>query len=312
MEQEKRKLSIQTVSIVGLGALGVMYARFFSERLPQGKLRVVADRPRIKKYQREGVYCNGQPCDFHYVASDLNVEPADLVLFCVKFGALPQAIEDARKQIGSNTIILSALNGISSEEIIGEAYGMDKLLYCVAQGMDAAKDGNRLQYHNMGKLCFGEKDNTHWSDKVKTVADFFDRCGFAYEVPLDMEKRMWGKFMLNVGVNQTCAVFATTFGGVLAQGEPRETMINAMKEVLLLSQKAGVLLTESDIAYWIQILDGLNPLGKPSMLQDIEAKRKTEVELFSGTVIALGKKHRVPTPVNEFLYQKIQELEKAF
>ncbi|TGE34673.1 2-dehydropantoate 2-reductase [Desulfosporosinus sp. Sb-LF] len=305
-------MKIRTVSIVGLGALGTIFAKHFSDKLSIHDVRVIANQSRKQKYEMNGIYCNGGRYDFNYVLPESEQEPTDLLIFCVKFNQLPQAIEDARHQVGEHTIILSALNGISSEEIIGKAFGMEKMLYCVAQGMDAVKIGNELNYENMGMLCFGEKDNTVWSDKVTTVAELFDTLDFPYEVPNEMDKRMWGKFMLNTGVNQTVAVFSTNYGGIQVAGEPRNVMIAAMREVIVLSRNVGINLGESDLTYWLEVLAKLNPLGMPSMRQDMQANRKTEVGLFSGTAITLGKQYGVSTPINEWLYHKIQEMEKDF
>lgn len=302
-------MEIKTVSIVGLGALGTMYAKHFSDKSSKNDVRVIANQNRIRKYEKNGIYCNGRRCDFNYALPENELKPADLLIFCVKFNQLQQAIADAKHQVGEHTIILSALNGISSEEIIGKTFGMERMLYCVAQGMDAVKDENKVDYKNMGMLCFGEKDNTVWSDKVTAVADFFDSIDLPYEVPKDMDHRMWGKFMLNTGVNQTVAVFSTNYGGIQVDGEPRKVMIAAMREVIALSQKVGINLGEPDLEYWLDVLAQLNPLGMPSMRQDMVASRKTEVGLFSGTAIALGKQYQVPTPINEWLYQKVQEVE---
>ncbi|MDP4159670.1 MAG: ketopantoate reductase family protein [Bacillota bacterium] len=305
-------MTIRTVAILGLGALGTMLATYFSNRLPNDNLRVIANQSRIINYKQNGIYCNEARYNFNYVLPENKQKPVDLLIFCVKFNQLQQAIEDARQQVGEDTIILSALNGISSEEIIGKTFGMEKMLYCVAQGMDAVKIGNKLDYKNLGMLCFGEKENSGWSEKVTAVAEFFDTLDFPYEVPNDMEHKMWGKFMLNTGVNQTVAVFSTNYGGIQVEGEPRNVMIAAMREVISLSQAVGINLGESDLMYWLEVLTKLNPLGMPSMRQDMAAGRKTEVGLFSGTTIALGKQYHVPTPVNEWLYYKVHEMEKEF
>jgi 2-dehydropantoate 2-reductase len=305
-------MEIKTVSVIGLGALGTMFGKYLTERLSRERVRIIASRERMEKYMKDGIYCNGESCNFNYVLSESKEGPADLLIFCVKFNQLQQAIEDAKNQVGENTIILSALNGISSEEIIGEVFGMDKVLYCVAQGMDAVKLGNKLSYRNMGMLCFGDRKNTVWSDKVASVAKLFDSIGFPYEVPEDMDHRMWGKFMLNTGVNQTVAMFSTNYGGIQVEGGPRNAMISAMREVISISQKAGINLDESDLKYWMDILSTLNPTGMPSMRQDMAAGRKTEVGLFSGTVIKLGRQYNVPTPTNDWLYKKISDMEKDF
>jgi 2-dehydropantoate 2-reductase len=79
--------------------------------------------------------------------------------------------------------------------------------------------------------------------------------------------------------------------------------------VIALAEKAGIGLTEKDLDEWGRILTRLSPTGKTSMLQDVEAGRKTEVEIFAGKVVALGKDYRVPTPVNETLLRIIKVVE---
>ncbi|WP_067841874.1 ketopantoate reductase family protein [Amphibacillus sediminis] len=305
-------MQIKKIAIIGLGALGVMYAEHLSARLPEGSVRIIADQERITRYQQQGIYSNGKKCTFTYVTPDQQMEPADLVLITVKYNALSEALQSISHQVGADTIILSALNGISSEEEIAKVYGEDKVLYCVAQGMDAVKKGNALTFANKGVLCFGEAKMTEPSEKVQAVAQFFDQVEFPYEIDFNMRKRQWGKFMLNVGVNQTVAVYQTNYAGVQADGQARETMIAAMREVIALSQFTDTPLDQADLVYWLDILATLHPEGMPSMRQDFEAKRYSEVELFSGTVIKLGKRYGVATPVNQKLYQQIAEIEKQY
>lgn len=305
-------MEIKKVSFIGLGALGILFGHHFSKRMPKEDLRIIADKDRIKKYETEGVYCNGERCNFNYVTPEEAGEPADLLIFTVKFNGLEDAIKSVKNHVGENTIIMSALNGITSEAVIGETYGMDKILYCVAQGMDAVKVGNKLTYENMGMLCFGDWEPGIVSEKVKAVAAFFEKTKLPHEVVTDMQQRLWGKFMLNVGVNQTVAVYKSNYGEVQKAGPAREMMIAAMREVTALAEKEGVTLTEDDITYWLNILSKLSPEGKPSMAQDVEAKRFSEVGLFAGTVLELGKKHGIPTPVNQQLYDRITDIESHY
>lgn len=305
-------MKIEKVSIIGLGALGVLYANHFLKKLKKDDLRIIADKKRIDKYKQEGIYCNGEYCDFNYVHSEEKGEPADLVIFSVKFGGLDEAISMMKNQIGKDTIILSILNGITSEEIIAKAYGDENIVHCVAQGMDASKLGNKLTYTSKGILCFGELNSNDSGENVKAVADFFTQVHLPYEIDNNMHRRLWGKFMLNVGVNQTVAVYETNYDGVQKEGEARQTMIAAMKEVIELSKKIDINIEEKDIEYWLAILDTLNPEGMPSMRQDMLAKRYSEVDIFSGTVIEMGKRHHVRTPVNEMLYKRIKEMEAEF
>jgi 2-dehydropantoate 2-reductase len=311
MDKEK-DYEIKTVAVIGLGALGILFGNHLSKRMPYKNLRIIADHKRISRYQHDKLYCNGEPCDFNYLTPEEPCEPADLILFTVKYQGLKQAIQDVRNQVGEKTIILSALNGITSEEMIGETYGMEKLLYCVAQGMDAVKEANRLTYEHMGMLVFGDKEKNKKSAKVQAVKNFFQKMEVPHTIDLDMEKRLWGKFMLNVGVNQTVAVIEGNYGDIQKEGPARQRMITAMREVITLSESAGTNLTEEDLTYWLGVLDTLSPSGKPSMRQDLEARRYSEVELFAGTVINLGKKYGVETPVNQELYDTITRIESSY
>jgi 2-dehydropantoate 2-reductase len=305
-------MEIKKVSIIGLGALGILFGSHLAKSMPKEDVRIIADRKRIDKYKKENVYCNGEPCDFHFVAPEEPCEPADLLMFTVKYEGLHDAIQAVQRHVGKDTIILSALNGITSEGIIGQVYGMDKILYSVAQGMDAVKVGNKLTYDHLGMLCYGDQKPGMISDNVNTVAAFFDKIDFPYEIDTNMNKRLWGKFMLNVGVNQTVAVFKSNYGEVQRDGEARETMIAAMREVITLSEYEGVNLTEADLNYWLSVLATLSPEGKPSMAQDLEARRYSEVALFAGAVLEMGEQARVPTPVNKVLYDTIKSIEETY
>ncbi|MFS0781245.1 ketopantoate reductase family protein [Bacillus sp. 1P06AnD] len=305
-------MAIKKVSIIGLGALGILFGQHLSKRMDKEDVRIIADRKRIERYERDKVYCNGEECFFRYVLPEEKCEPADLLIFAVKDNGLDDAIRAVKNHVGEHTAILSLLNGISSEERIGAAFGFDKVLYSVAQGMDAVKVGNRLTYDHMGMICFGDKNPAEASQKAKDVAAFFEEKFLPHEWDRDMYRRQWGKFMLNVGVNQTAAVYKSNYGEVQREGIARDTMIAAMREVMALSEKEGVYLTEEDLEYWLYVLSTLSPNGKPSMAQDVEAERFSEVALFAGTVVEIGRKHELPTPVNEELLEKIRGMESEY
>jgi 2-dehydropantoate 2-reductase len=305
-------MEIKKVSIIGLGALGILFGHHLSKKISTVDLRIIADQDRIKRYENEGVFCNGERCNFNYVTPDELCEPADLIIFTVKYDSLRDAIQAVKSHVGEHTIILSALNGITSEAVIGQTYGLDKIVYCVAQGMDAVKVGNQLNYDHMGILCFGDREPGIISEKVKSVAAFFEKTEVPFEIDANMVKRQWGKFMLNVGVNQTVSVYESNYGEIQREGQARDMMIAAMREVIALSEKEGIYLTEADLDYWLSVLATLSREGKPSMAQDVEARRYSEVELFAGTVLELANKYGVATPVNKELYDRIKFIESRY
>jgi len=304
-------MEIKTVAIVGLGALGILYGHQLSQALPAGALKIVADQQRIDRYKEGGVYCNGEPCAFDYVTPE-QAEPADLVLVAVKQPGLIAAMDTMAGAVGENTVILSLLNGIASEPMLAERFGADKVLACVAQGMDAVREGQSVRFTQKGWLVFGDMQPGPPSRKAQSVAAFFDAAGVPYILADDMPRRLWNKFMLNAGVNQVLAAYGGGYSALQKPGPLRDMTIAAMREVMAIAKKEGIRLDDQDIEDWMRLIATLSPEGKPSMQQDVEARRQSEVELFAGTVIALGKKHGVPTPVNESLHKRILEIERDY
>lgn len=298
-------MKINRIDIVGLGALGVMYADFFTRKLGKEHVRVLADEERITRYQKEQLTFNGEICDFQYCDAAKEKRPAQLLLYAVKYGALETAMEETAHLVGEDTILIAVLNGIRSEDDLGRRFGMEKVVHCIAQKMDAMKEGNTAVCKNKGELALGVLDGGK-EENLAAVKAFFDETGFAYSCPQDMRHAMWAKLLCNVGVNQTLALYGGTYRDVQKEGEAREMMKAAMRETILVANAEGVDLTEKDLHEWVGIIDGLNPDGEPSMRQDSKAGRKTEVVLFAGTICELGKKHCIATPVNDIFMEKIR------
>ena len=298
-------MSLKSIDIVGLGALGVMYADFFTKTLGKENVRVLADRERIERYKNEKITFNGEVCDFQYCDVAKESRSSELMLFAVKYGALETAMEESAHLIGENTILLSVLNGIRSEEDLGRKFGREKVVHCIAQKMAAMKEGNAAFCSNKGELAIGVLDGGR-EENLAAVKELFDRTGFAYSCPEDMRHALWGKLLCNVGVNQTVSLFEGTYRTVQMEGEAREMMKAAMRETILVANAEGIDLSEKDLAQWVAVIDGLNPDGEPSMRQDSKAGRKTEVVLFAGTICELGKKHGIATPVNDEFLEKIK------
>jgi 2-dehydropantoate 2-reductase len=298
--------SIQNIAVIGAGALGAIYGSLMHQTDP-GSVCFIAGDGRRDGLQREGVVVNGERFLIP-VQSPEEPSPADLVIVAVKHYQLDQAVEDMRRAVGPGTAILSVMNGIDSEERIGAVFGMEKVLYGLALGIDAVRVDNAISYSNLGRILFGEKINAVLSDRVRRIGMLFDRAGIVHVTPPDMIRGLWFKYMINVGVNQVSAVLGADYGTLRSSARARDLMGAAMREVISLAKAVQVDLSEQDIGEWYRILDCLDPAGKTSMLQDVEARRATEVEMLAGTVIELGRRHGILTPVNRMLYEALKRI----
>lgn len=298
------------VSLIGLGALGILHARDLHNRPDLCTLACIADAQRQKRYAREGIFCNNERLDLPLVTpQEQPAHKADLVMVCVKATGLEQAIRDIANHVGEGTIIISLLNGVTSEEMLREAYPMARVVHCIAQGMDALRVDQKLTCAQHGKLVIGT-DREELADTVQDLAAFFAEVGIPHMVDRDILHRLYAKWMFNCGINQTITVFEGTYGTLQHEGRPREVFKDAMREAAAVANAQGIALNQKDFDEYVALADALSPESMPSMRQDALAHRPTEVELFSGTLLAKAKKFGISAPVNAWLYEKITALEK--
>lgn len=302
-------VNIKNVAIVGIGALGMMYGEHI---LASGKadLSFIIDENRLLKHKDAVYTVNGVAQNFKFLCPK-NATVMDLIIVATKFTGLDDAIEEIAPFVGENTIIFSVLNGITSEEKLIERFGKKNILHCVVLGMDAVRNGNKLVYQHKGIVKIGAVDELN-NKALDELCTFFDSISLPYSKEADILHALWAKLLLNVGINQTCMIYETNYGGAFDNDEARKNMYAAMHEVIDVAQAEGVNLTEEDLNASVKVLQGLAYEGMPSMRQDALARRKSEVDLFAGTIIALGKKHGIPTPVNDIYYKKIKEIEKSY
>ena len=300
---------IKNVAVLGAGAVGAFYASKFFEGSELSTV-LVAREPRYDRLKAQGLVINGKHYSIPVVHPDEATPPADLIIVALKNHTLPEAVHDLKNLVGDQTTLISVMNGLDSEEYLGSVYGMDKLLYAIAVAIDALREGNSVTYTNPGKVFFGEADNSHPSERVRRVQAAFEQAGVVSETPTDMIRMLWWKFMVNVGINQASAAMRAPYGVFQSSPDAQALMETLMREVLVLAQRVGVNLGEQDLDEWYAVLKTLSPKGKTSMLQDIEAGRKTEVEIFAGKVVQLGQSYGIPTPANQIMLSIVHVLEQ--
>jgi len=302
---------IVSVVVVGAGAIGASIAVRLMEA---GKQVVIsANGERKARYLKQGFVVNGRQY-FLPVKDKYEADPADLVIIAVKNYSLEEAIEEMRPYVSVNTIILSLLNGIDAVPRLRREFGEDSVPYAMILGIDALREENRVQYLAKGRIfCGFEKEKVEKNAPTLAVLEeFFGTSDIAFVVPEDIVKEIWFKFMINVGLNQWSALIRAPYR--LFQDSPhgQELLSKTMIEVISLSKRYGGNLEETDIDRAIAVLKTLAPQGKTSMLQDVEARRQTEVDAFAGAMKRLAKAADLDVPINAILYDAIRAIEDSF
>lgn len=293
-----------------MGALGMLYGSIITKALGNDAVTYVLDDERFEKYQSRTFTCNGEAFHPNFVRSS-EAKPFDLVIVSVKYSGLESALDTMKNCIGDDTIIMSVMNGMISEEIIAERYGKHNIVYTVVQGMDAQHDCGTLSYTQEGTVCIGAVAD-YDKENVKAVDAFLTKAHANHQVEENIMYRMFCKWMLNVGINQTCMVFDASYNQALTIPEAYDVLCKSMREVIALSPYFGLNLGDEEFNFYMDIIRKMNPDGFPSMEQDRRAKRFSEVEMFAGTVIKYGKQYGVDVPTNKWLYEEIKKTEACY
>lgn len=299
---------IKNILICGLGAIGSIYADKISS-YKISNLRILVDEIRIEKYSKNPIIYNGKTLNLNYILPNNNNFKADLILITTKADGLNWACQNIKNFVHENTIILPLLNGIESEEILAQIYGWERVLNAYVICHSSMRDGNKITHDGVNTIFFGSKSQQN-SEKIEIIKKYFNKVCINHETPDDIIYSQWKKFSLNACANPLTAIYGYTFGEALNNPEFMNEAIKIIKEVQQIAQAEGVNNTENILKDTLEALNSMLPEGKTSMLQDIEAGKKTEIDILSGTIIKLGKKHNIPTPFNEKVFSKIIEIQK--
>jgi len=300
---------MKNVLFLGLGAIGTSVASQFSNA--KYNFSVLCDAPRKEKYLRDGFIINNEQYDFHYVTNYEYKKKADLIILSVKYHHLKAAIKQLAGLVGKNTKIISLLNGIDSEDIIAKQFGYQSVIHTFIYNIDATKVQNVTTYSKKGTIVFGEKDGGD-TCRISKLKDILTDAEINHEISNDIIRNMWWKYMVNIGMNQTTAILRAPYRVIQKISYAQELVKAAMREAIEISKSFNINLSEKDIDKAFNMLRTFSPDGKTSMLQDIEAKRKTEVEMLSGKLCLLGKRFNISTPVNRMFFNLIKSIENMY
>lgn len=303
-------MEIKKSAVIGMGAVGTVYGNYL-HREYGNNFAAIACGGRAENVRLNGAVLNGDKFYPRVVSCAADGFSPDLVIVCVKNYSLDSAIDNMRGIINKNTLILPLLNGVTATQRLKKAFPDNKVFYGLCVYIDAVRSKNGVKNTSRGIIQYGDADNTVPSESVQAVAKYLSQAGLHAEACPDMTRAIWKKWMLNVGCNQVSAVTGAAYSKMRIDTN-LILFHEAMMEVVAVAKACSINLTENDALEIEDNMRTFSPDGKTSMLQDVEAKRKTEVDYFSGTVIKLGKKYNIPTPVNHVLYCLIKTKEQMY
>ena len=301
-------MDIKTVALIGAGSIG-SYVIWGLSGIPGISLKVIARGERAQRLKKDGLVINGESYRLD-VASPEEVRGADLIIVSVKYGALSGIITDIEIMTDAHTTILSLMNGVDSEELIAERVGKDKLLYSIIR-MAARREGNRITFRpptgNAG-IIFGDGIEPYDKERVDSVAALFADSRLCWHVSEHIMEDIWSKFALNVSENIPQAIVGCGFGAYFTSAYMEDMRTKLREEVFAVARAKGIS---------VPMKGSVSARGKMSAdnvrfstLQDLDAKRPTEIDMLCGKVMRLGEQTGVPVPYNTLCYDIIKAMEE--
>ena len=235
---------------------------------------------------------------------------ADLILVLVKSYHTKEAIKDAGPMISDQTAVLSFQNGLGNEETLAEAVGKEHVIGGRTFAGGVMLGPGHVIAGCKGKQTYiGELDG-RTTERVNEIAKQFNQAGLETIVSTNIVGIMWDKLLINVATGALSGITRLPYGGLCKVQEVMDCALEAVSEAIAVAKAMGVKLTITDPKkIWLKAAENLPPEFKASMLQDIEKGSRTEIDSINGSVVRLGERHGVPTPVNRALVASIKGIE---
>ncbi len=300
---------IKNVAMIGMGAVGAIVGEALAKVLGKENVECICEGERKVRYEKDGICINGIRQDFNYVTPE-NVREADLVIIATKNLQMDQVLVQIKNAVGPDTTILSLLNGIQSERELEEVYGKERVIYGFIIGLSSVHEKNNIICSDTGTIVYGENDNSK-SQRIIAMGKLFDEAGQKSKNPEDIHLEQWKKYLMNVTCNTVTSLCRAPYG-TFKNEVLCDVVRQAAAEVIAVANAEGVALNMEHMEANIRIMDSIDPRGKTSMYQDIEARRKTENAWFCGTVVKLGQKHGIQTPTCALLEKLVAVTEAGW
>ncbi|MDR2631458.1 MAG: 2-dehydropantoate 2-reductase [Spirochaetaceae bacterium] len=234
---------------------------------------------------------------------------ADLAIVFVKSTLTARAVRENRAVFGEHTTVLTLQNGLGNVEGIAETLPRGRIIAgTTAQGATLLGPG-RVRHGGKGKTVIGELDGSV-TERIKAVADLFNRAGLETEISANVEGLIWDKLLVNVGINALTAITGVPNGELLLHEELAELLAAAVAEGEQVAGAKGVKLNIPDPVSHTREVCAATGKNRSSMLQDILAGRPTEIDRINGAILREGAAVGIAAPVNAVLHKLVTFLEK--
>ncbi len=300
------------IAVVGVGGVG----GYFGGRLAQSGADVtfIARGATLEALRTKGLRVASINGDFsidRVHATDSPAGPFDAVLMATKAWQLRDAAEQICPALHDDSLVVPLQNGIDAPEQLAAVLGTGRVggglcaivALAVAPGVIKHTGAEPM-------IMLGELDNRR-SDRAERLCDFLRAASIRAEIPPDIHRSMWTKFVFIAPLSAVGAVARVPIGTWRSVPETRELVERGVAEVVAVATARGVALDADVIARTMQRYDGLPPGSTPSLQRDVMDGKPSELEAQIGAVVRLGRQTGIPTPVHDTIYRALLPSERV-
>ena len=299
------------IAVIGTGGVG----GYFGAKLVKAGFDVtfLARGEHLKAMQSQGLKVKSIQGDFEVNklrATDQisDIGSPDLTMVCVKAWQIKEIRDDLKTMADSGSLILPLQNGVMAVDELAEAIEKVNILGGLCRIFSKIEAPGVINHLGVNPtIVFGEVDGRK-TKRVSEIQEMFTTAGIESRLTDDIQAELWKKFMV-ICTSALLAITRATYGEIREQEETRKLMIDLINEIYLLSQRIGVNIEPNFVEKTVSFIDTFPYDSTSSLTRDVWEGKPSEIEYQNGTVVKLGEKYGVATPINRFVYQCIMPSE---
>jgi 2-dehydropantoate 2-reductase len=293
------------ITVIGTGGVG----GYFGGRLAQAgnnKVTFVARGRQLQAIKNNGLTVKSIKGDFIInpatVSDNYNsVAHADLVLVCTKAWQVKEVAEKIAPELNPGAMVLPLQNGILAADELSEFIPKQQIISGLCKVFSMIVSPGVIAHKGIDPtIVFGETDNTK-TERAEWLHKTLEQAGITHVWADDMQSELWKKFLM-ISSSALLAVTNTNYGELRSIPETRQLLEELYTEIYHVGTAAGVRLPDNIVDRTMKAVDKFPPGSTSSLTRDIWDGKPSEIEYQNGTVVKLGNKLNVSTPVNRFVY----------
>ncbi len=308
--------------IFGAGSIGSVFGGFLARQ--GNEVFLIGRKPHVDAIRNKGIHISGiwgehvVPLPHAYSSiEELPVSVFDVIFIAVKSPDTESAVSATAPLLSQDGLMVSLQNGLGNTDIIGRSVGAERTVGGrVIFGVEFIEPGSVKVTVYADKVMLGSPGNRAPADKIRVLVDTLNEASLPSEFTTEIEKYIWAKVLYNIALNPLSTILGTNYGYLLENDFTPEIMRRIVGEALDVARAHGIHLFWKQPDEYIDVLfNRLIPATAahhPSMLQDIQRRRRTEIDALNGAIVKLAQQQGIPIPVNHTITLLIKSMEQKF